>query len=485
MIRQWFLALFVIFTGLVGCARKAADDGKIPVTTKSEDARKEFLIARDLTEKLLITNSIEHYDRAIALDPGFASAYLGRANSSFTGSDFFNFLNQAVAFADKASDGERLLILATEAGANGNAPLQKDLLGKLVAQYPKDERAHLNMGGYYFGQQDYVRAIEHYKSCIALSPGFSPAYNILGYAYRQAENYEEAEKVFKKYTELIPNDPNPYDSYGELLMKMGRFDESITQYRKALAIDPYFAASHSAIAANFMYKGLHDSGRAQLATALELARTDGERRAAMFTQTVLYADDGKLDLALKALDKQYALGEKTNDVAAMTGDLFFKAIILQEMGQWSDALVNYDKIVEMTDASTLSEDIKKNTHLAHHYNVAMVALGMNDLSKAKAESVEFRRGAEARQNLFLIRQAHQLEGSIAFAEKAFDKAILELEQSNRQNPYDMYRLAMACLAKGDKGRAKEYGRRAAYFNGLPGLNYAFVRTKATKLLSGL
>ena len=49
-----------------------------------------------------------------------------------------------------------------------------------------------------------------------------------------------AEAAFKKYIELIPNDPNPYDSYAELLLKMGKFDDSIAQYRKALAIDPNF-----------------------------------------------------------------------------------------------------------------------------------------------------------------------------------------------------------------------------------------------------
>jgi tetratricopeptide (TPR) repeat protein len=66
---------------------------------------------------------------------------------------------------------------------------------------------------------------------------YSTAFNILGYAYRQDGNYNDAEAAFKKYIELIPNDPNPYDSYAELLLKMGRFDEAITQYKKALAID--------------------------------------------------------------------------------------------------------------------------------------------------------------------------------------------------------------------------------------------------------
>ena len=90
-------------------------------------------------------------------------------------------------------------------------------------------------GGYYFGQQDYVQAIEHHKKATELAPSYSPAYNILGYAYRQAGDYANAEQAFKKYIDLIPNDPNPYDSYAELLLKMGKFEESVLQYRKALS----------------------------------------------------------------------------------------------------------------------------------------------------------------------------------------------------------------------------------------------------------
>ncbi len=203
----------------------AGTEGKIPVTTSSEEARKAFLEGRDLNEKLLVQNSIEHFDKAISLDPNFALAELNRANVSPTGKEFFEHLKKAVSLAEKASNGERLLILATEAGANGNAAKQKEYLDQLVAAYPNDERAHFNLGGYYFGQQDMPQAIEHYKKATELAPTYSTAFNILGYAYRQNADYANSEAAFKKYIELIPNDPNPYDSYAELLLKMGRFDE--------------------------------------------------------------------------------------------------------------------------------------------------------------------------------------------------------------------------------------------------------------------
>jgi Tfp pilus assembly protein PilF len=127
----------------------AWDAAKIPIITASDEARKEFLQGRDLSDRLLGQESLEHFDRAIALDPDFASAELARANSSATAKDFFDHLKKAVSLADKASDGEKLLILANEAGANGDSEKQKNYLEKLVANYPHDERAQYNLGTYY------------------------------------------------------------------------------------------------------------------------------------------------------------------------------------------------------------------------------------------------------------------------------------------------------------------------------------------------
>src|SRR5919205_1219726 len=106
--------------------------GKISVTSSSEEARKEFLQGRDKAERLLAQDSIQHFDKAIALDPNFALAELGRANASQTAKEFFDHLKKAVDLSSKASEGERLLILATEAGANGEALKQKKNPDKLA-----------------------------------------------------------------------------------------------------------------------------------------------------------------------------------------------------------------------------------------------------------------------------------------------------------------------------------------------------------------
>jgi tetratricopeptide (TPR) repeat protein len=477
------LAIFVACnnanTGAGSSAPAAA--AKVPITTKSEEARKEFLQGRDLSEKLLAQDSLQHFDKAIALDPDFASAELARANNSPTAKEFFEHLNKAVSLADKTSDGEKLFILANQAGTNGDVTKQKDLLEKLVTAYPNDERAQFVLGNYYFGQQEYGPAVEHYKKATELAPSYSPAFNILGYAYRQQADYANAEQAFKKYVDLIPNDPNPYDSYAELLLKMGRFDESIVQYRKALAIDPHFVPSHFGISADLTYLGKPQEAEAELGTMADQARNDGELRTAFFGMAVVAADGGKLDKALQHMDKEFAVAQKKDDGAAMAADLQAKGNIMAEMGKYDQATQQFERSLKYIEESNLSQEIKDNARLLHHFNLAAMAIGKKDYTAAKGHTEEYRKGAEASKNPAQLKLAHELAGRIALAQKDYDKSIAELEQSNLQDPRNLYRLGQANDGKGDHAKAQEFYGNAAKFNSLPALNYAFIRTKAEKL----
>lgn len=486
-----FLAVAtLILAGAAACSKHdepatpaaaASRDTKIPITTKSEDARQEFVKARDMAERLLGTESIEHYDKAIALDSTFASAELNRAAVSATGNEFFEHLRKAVSLSGAASDGERLLILATEAGANNDTAKQKEYLDQLEAAYPGDERAHFNVGGFYFGQQDFPKAIEHYKKATELAPTYSPAFNLLGYAYRQNADYPNAEQAFRKYIELIPNDPNPYDSYAELLLKMGRFDQSIEQYRKALAVDGNFMASHAGIAAALTYEGKPADAAAELQQVTEKARNDGERRIATFGLVIVAVDSGKLDDAVAQVDKQYAIAEKTKDVPAMAGDLQLKGNLLVEAGKAEAARTQYEQALKVTEESNLSQPIKDNARLVHHQNLARVSLAMNDVAGARTHADAFTKGAQARGNPLQIRQAHGLAGLIALHEKKYDEALQELAQASQQDPAVLYRTCLAREGKGEHAQAKQLCTQAADFNSLPLVNYALVRTKARAL----
>ncbi len=482
-LRGWFGALVLVWVA-TGCAPRGdkggevKEDGKIPVTTSSSEARQDYVKAEGLADNLRTFESRQLLESAVAKDSNFALAYYRLAASAPTAKGFFENLNRAVALADKASEGERLMILQLQAAANADPGKQRENCEQLVAKYPKDERAHVLLGNAYLGQQDYAKAVAEYQQAITIAPNYAPTYNSLGYAYRPTGNLAAAEQAFKKYIELIPGDPNPYDSYAELLLKMGRFEESIAMYRKALSIDPGFISSYVGAAANWVYLDKHDSAQAETRKLHDAARTDGDRRTALFTSTVIDADQGHLDLALGELEKQYAMGEQLTDTAAMAGDLGSIGDVLLEAGKPEEARKRYEQAVKLVESSSLSQEVKDDTRLVLHFNLGRVALRRNDPATAKAEAETYLQGATAKGNDGEIRQAHQLAGMIALQQKQYDKALEELGQADQQNGYNLYRMGLAHLGKGDKPGAQNLFTAVANLNPLPSLDYAFVRTKA-------
>jgi tetratricopeptide (TPR) repeat protein len=462
-------------------AATVAGSGAIPISSASEEARRLYLEGRALAEQLRAHDGRQLFEQAAAKDPTFAMAHYQLAANSATAKDFFAHLKEASALADRASEGERLMILALEAGGNANPAKALEYQKELMAKYPNDERAHFLLGGGWFGQQEYDKAIEQYLKAVELNPSYSPAYNILGYAYRAVEKYPEAEAAFKKYIELIPGDPNPYDSYAELLMKTGRFDESIVQYRKALSVNQNFTPSKVGIATNFMLQGKHADGAKEMDALYRAARDDADRRNALFTKGVIFVDAGKTDAALAEIEKEYRLDAKLGDPANMSGDAQLLGNIMLDAGRTDAAAKKFWQALDVVEKSSLSDEVKQDTRLAGRYNDARIALAKWDLAKAKAEAQAYEEGAVARKNTFRVRQAHALMGNIAMAEKQYDAALAHFAQANQQDPQVIYWTALAHQAKGNTARAKELAARAANANVLPQVTYAFVREKAKKM----
>jgi len=459
----------------------AAASEKIPVTTSSKKALADYQDGVTLVDNLRLTDAIAHFQKAVDEDPSFALAYLYLAQSAATAKEFFADLDKAQDLAAHASHGEQLWITGFRTGAYGDPLTQRSLYQELVKAYPGDERAQTLLGISYFGTQDFKQAAEHLNKAIEISPSYAPAYNQLGYAYRSLNRFEDAARTFKKYTELLPSDPNPFDSYAELLLKMGKFEESISQYRKALAINEHFMSSYAGIACALMYEDRHDEARAELEKAYALARNDGEKRGALFAMAVTYQDEGNMQGALDEIAKQYAIAETGNDPASMSGDLTFMGNILLQAGRLDEARAKFEASAERIETSNLAKEVKENNAVFNHYNLARVLIAKGDIAGAESETREVRRGADEHKNANLVRLAHELSGTILLEQKKYAKAIEELKASNLQNPYNLYRLALAYQGAGTKDEARSYAGRAAKFYGIPSMNYAFIRKQALNL----
>jgi CubicO group peptidase (beta-lactamase class C family) len=61
---------------------------------------------------------------------------------------------------------------------------------------------------------------------------------VAGYKFLHAGNAKDAAEIFKLSVDVFPNNDNPYDSYAEALMTLGKNEEAILNYKKSLELNP-------------------------------------------------------------------------------------------------------------------------------------------------------------------------------------------------------------------------------------------------------
>jgi tetratricopeptide (TPR) repeat protein len=476
ILSQTLILLLVI----LACQKQESD--KIPITTSSDEARTAFQKGRDLSERLKREEAIKYFEKAITLDPNFALAHLSLAFMLTNTKETFAEIDTAASLVDKVSEGEKLYILGTQASVNGMTSKEREYFQKLVENYPGDERAQFRMGMYYFRQQDYNIALGFFRRATEINPDFSLAYNILGYTHRYLENYTEAEEAFKKYIDLVPKDPNPYDSYAELLLKMGRFDNSIENYNKALKLDPHFTPSIIGIASNLNLLNKHADARTLLNELLANAQNNEDHRQALYAITVSYVDEGNIPSGIKTLKSLLNSDRKNEDAFSMARDIGTIGDCFYELMKYDSAMYYYNQVPKIILDSNLPDEIKELGRNYHKYQIAKIALTLGDLTTAKKNAQEYEARAAELGNQPQIWAYHRLNGMIAMKEKEYDQALAEYNRANQQNPYIIYQIAMAYRDKGDMLLAKKYLTRAAHFNIVNSMEYAFIRKRAENML---
>src|SRR5215211_7666830 len=133
-------------TGTADAASNAsATRGKVPVTTKSEEARKLYDQGLALFDQIRFHDSRQKFQQAAAKDPEFAMAHYQLALTSPSNNEALAHTKQAVQLSEKASEGERLAILSLQAAVNADPAKSLEYAKEAVRKYPDDERARLTL----------------------------------------------------------------------------------------------------------------------------------------------------------------------------------------------------------------------------------------------------------------------------------------------------------------------------------------------------
>ena len=476
------LAVFIFAVFFFSSCKTQSPGNEIPITTSSKEALKFFIDGRDKFENIEFVAAASFFDKTIQTDPNFAMAYLYRSWSGGGSNIFRQNLDKAVSLIDKVSDGEKNEILYNQAQADGNGQKQKEYLDQLLISFPSDKRVHLLAGQYYYSLNDYSNALMHYTKVTELDKDFAPTYNMIGYCQSALNNYEEAEKAFQTYIKLIPNNANPYDSYAELLLKMGKYDESIEQYKKAVEIDPVnFVGSLGGIGDNYIFKGDYESARKYYQDYFDQASVINGKLTALFSIATSFVYEDKIENALETFQEYRALAEKENLTTNVINSYVFEGFIVTEAGNPAEGLNYMEKAVELVGESQLSEPVRENlitaTTMIHFY--ALTA--NNELEKASVEAEKCQARIESRKNLG---EEMQLNSFLAFNEIKkgdYDKAIEYLTKADTEDPWNWYYTAVAYNKKGEKQNALKLFEKITQWN-VNSLSLALVRKHAMEEL---
>jgi tetratricopeptide (TPR) repeat protein len=325
---------------------------------------------------------------------------------------------------------------------------------------------------------DDATALRHFTESVKLDKNYAPAYNNIGYSNLTLGRYAESERAFKTYIKLIPKNPNPYDSYAELLMKTGEYDKSLEQYNRALVIDPAFINSYRGIGNNYAYKGDFTKARESYQRMFDKASDDGLRDLALQSAMNSYVTEGKIDKALEVNEQRRAIAQKAGDSVSLIGISTTAGYILAESGNLEDAAKQFEIADQLRNDSSLTATVRENGRFGGMRNHARLLIARQEFDAAKTQLEEIREYLSSRKNPNQDRGYNETAGFLELGQKNYAKALEYFTKADPNDPYVWYYQAVAQEAAGDGKSAAALYLKLANWNQLDDTGYALVRTRA-------
>lgn len=213
--------------------------------------------------------AIENFERAIAIDPNYASAYAGLADA-YTELTFFSF-----AFVDAGPKAREAAIKALQ-------------LDDCLAE-AHNSAALIKM---YF-DWDYAGAEDEFKRGVALNPGSASVHMWYGWYLALMERFDESLNELQRARELDPLSPPNINAIGVVYHWSRQSERAIAQFQKVLELYPNYAVALSFLAEAYALKGDIASAR-RIVEQIEPAAMDPQ---ALSVSGYVYAMSGDRDKA--------------------------------------------------------------------------------------------------------------------------------------------------------------------------------------------
>jgi len=256
----------------------------LPVNAAAQDAYLRGRHQWDRRTEESLKNATEYFQKSIELDPGYAPAYAGLADT----------------YAILGDNGFRR--------PKDVFPLAKAAAVRALEIQPSLAEAHTSLGSVMKAYEwDWEGAEREFKQAIALNPNYSTAHQFYGELLESLGRFDEAVAELKGATQLDPLAPRIYGILAWTLYLAGRYDEGIAAADKSLEVDPYHAGSLCTRGMIYLQKGKYEEAMADLRQAHSLLPGPYYPYLGLVRG---YVVSGKQDEARKALKEMEELSRR-------------------------------------------------------------------------------------------------------------------------------------------------------------------------------
>lgn len=238
------------------------------LTTRDIEAYRAYEDGRLAYSRFHYRDAAEHFGRALELDSAFALARFRRGLTLLQLgeiSEATEEVHRARRDVGGLSERDRLFMRGLDLFAT-DTTMAVATVRELIRKYPDEKDARIIFASILHqlrGASD-PEARRLLTETVQLDPSYAAGYNILAYSYAGSGDLTAADSLIRKYVELEPDQPNPWDSKGEILEMAGRHEEAREAYREALRIEPGFRASLNHLIGSYLVQDDAVGARAEI-----------------------------------------------------------------------------------------------------------------------------------------------------------------------------------------------------------------------------
>jgi tetratricopeptide (TPR) repeat protein len=213
---------------------------EIPVSTRSEPARLDFLAGQAAFDRGDAAKANALFRSAVEHDPDFTSGWFYLANASFSTEEFASSLKRAAAAAN-GTEGERMLVTVGQRFLDNDFTAQLATSKELVEKFPRSPRAWLNLAAVQGGLNQFAEQRASLARAIELDARFTPAYLAMAnsYLFNEPRDLKRAEEFFGRTLALAPGEDNYHWLLGDVYRAMNQLEKAREHYKRATLLDPH------------------------------------------------------------------------------------------------------------------------------------------------------------------------------------------------------------------------------------------------------